>query len=144
MWNNDRPTGSKVGPSSISVSSNLNNDDIRNKVEPFAGPASGQINTGTIASSSVSQLSSQQPQSTQSTLERVVNNQSTGATSQPSVLQNTTTATVPLKVMNSQVLDSARANQHVASLPQQQSRDVTRVVKILKQNEPLVRTSYVV
>ena len=142
MWNNDRPTGSKVGPLSISVSSNLNNDDIQNKVEPFAGPSSGQITTGAIASSSVSQLSSQQPQSSQSTLERVVNNQPTGATSQPSILPSTATTTIPPKVMNSHVQDSSRANQHVPSLPKQQSRDVTRVVKILKQNEPLVRTSY--
>ena len=36
-------------------------------------------------------------------------------------------------------IESARGSQHNVNIPHQQSRDVTRVVKILKQNEPLVR-----
>lgn len=98
MWNNDRPTGSNVIPSTRS-----------------------------------------QPKSSQSTLERVSNNHSKGNTPQPTIVPNTTIDTATPKTMNSYDLDSLRGSQHTANVPQPPSRDVTRVVKILKQNEPLVR-----
>ena len=72
-------------------------------------------------------------------MERVANSQSKGNTPQPSVLPNISAPAVTAnKTMNSHELDSVRGSQQVANVPQQPPRDVTRVVKILKQNEPLV------
>ena len=68
------------------------------------------------------------------------NKQSKGNTPQPQSFSNTNTATNnSAKGMNSYELESLRGSQQITPAPQSQSRDVTRVVKILKQNEPLVR-----
>jgi len=84
---------------------------------------------------------SPQPQSSQSTLERASSKQSKGNTPQPTSFPNTNTAaTNPAKAMNSYELESLRGSQQITPAPQSQSRDVTRVVKILKQNEPLGAT----
>ena len=88
-------------------------------------------------------VQSQQPQSSESTLERVSNKQAKGNTPQPQSFVNTNTpANNTAKVMNSYELESIRGSQQISPAPQAQSRDVTRVVKILKQNEPLVRVLY--
>ena len=91
-------------------------------------------------------FSLQQTQSSQSTLERSSNSQSKGNTPQPNaILPNpTTTNTTSPKTMTSIELDTVRggSEQPIEHISQPQSRDVTRVVKILKQNEPLVRQRF--
>ena len=76
-------------------------------------------------------------------MERASSKQSKGNTPQPPSFPNTNTAaTNPAKAMNSYELESLRGSQQITPAPQSQSRDVTRVVKILKQNEPLVRIRF--
>ena len=79
-------------------------------------------------------------------LGRSSNNQSKGNTPQPNaILPNSTiTNTASSKTMTSVELDPVRAGteQQVEHISQPQPRDVTRVVKILKQNEPLVRQRF--
>lgn len=135
MWTNDRPTASTAvdpAPASVNI---MANDEIRHMVEPTVEEYPSKINSGATASSYVPQLSSQ-PQSTQSTLERVVNNKTAVLPPQntnllPNTMLSSTAAINPHKT------DPNRSSPNMANI-QQQSKDVTRVVKILKQNEPLV------
>ena len=135
MWVNDRPAASVVNPAPTSIDI-MANDDVRQIAEQSVGEHPSKTNSGAIASSYVPQLSSQ-PQSTHSTLERVVDNNTSAFVSQnTNVLPNTMLSSTV--AINSHKPDPNRSSPNAASMQQQSNKDVTRVVKILKQNEPLV------
>ena len=135
MWVNDRPAASVVNPAPTSIDI-MANDDVRQIAEHSVGEHPSKTNSGAIASSYVPQLSSQ-PQSTHSTLERVVDNNTSAFVSQnTNVLPNTMLSSTV--AINSHKPDPNRSSPNITRMQQQSNKDVTRVVKILKQNEPLV------
>ena len=133
MWNNDRPSSAnKVGP--------IPPENCNLGGTSFIGTATNiQDSSAAVISSSVPSLSSQ-PQSAQNTLERVTSNPQSSTAVAGGCPQNpnmSTTAMISSTANHSQTPDhgvAGRPSQNVANV-QPQSRDVTRVVKIFKQNE---------